>query len=97
MVVGQSRRPAPYGTLKTEQDDFDFAETILDAKAASIMPATKGVWWMPWRRGPKKGVVGPRKAPGSCLTSFDPGVPEWGNPPGVMPGHPRDAGGKWGN
>jgi hypothetical protein len=27
-------------------------------------------------------------APGSRLAGFDPGVPEWGNPAGVMPSHP---------
>ena len=26
--------------------------------------------------------------PGEAQTAFDPGVPEWGNPTGVMPRHP---------
>ena len=30
-----------------------------------------------------------RKATGSCLSSFDPWISEWGNPAGVMPSHPR--------
>ena len=29
-----------------------------------------------------------RKASGSRQAGFDPGVPEWGNPAGVMPSHP---------
>ena len=28
-------------------------------------------------------------SPGEAQTAFDPGMPEWGNPPGVMPGHPH--------
>ena len=28
-------------------------------------------------------------SPGEAQTAFDPGVPEWGNPPGAMPRHPR--------
>ena len=27
-------------------------------------------------------------SPGEAQTAFDPGIPEWGNPPGVMPGQP---------
>jgi hypothetical protein len=30
-----------------------------------------------------------RKATGSCLSSFDPWISEWGNPARVMPCHPR--------
>ena len=34
--------------------------------------------------GGDEGRGGLRKASGSCQTSFDPGVSEWGNPTGVM-------------
>jgi hypothetical protein len=38
--------------------------------------------------GADEGRVWLRKAAGSCRESFDPQVSEWGNPAGVMPGHP---------
>ena len=53
---------------------------------------------MPWRRKPKKGAAsrdspgGARQAAivrGEAQTACDPRVPEWGNPAGVMPRHPR--------
>ena len=28
-------------------------------------------------------------SPGEAQTAFDPGIPEWGNPPGAMPWHPQ--------
>ncbi len=37
--------------------------------------------------GGDEGRGGLRKAPGSCQTSIDPGVSEWGNPAGVMSSH----------
>jgi len=48
-----------------------------------------------WARGGCLGAGSRRRArqaaivPGEEHTSFDPGVPEWGNPAGVMPRHPR--------
>src|SRR5688572_33163554 len=39
--------------------------------------------------GADEGRVWLRKAAGSCRESFDPQMSEWGNPAGVMPGHPR--------
>ena len=30
----------------------------------------KGLWWMPWGQGPKKGAARLRKAPVSCLASL---------------------------
>src|SRR5438094_714387 len=38
--------------------------------------------------GADEGRVRLRKAPGSRQQGFDPEVSEWGNPTGVMPGHP---------
>ena len=38
--------------------------------------------------GADEGRVRLRKAPGSRQQGWDPGVSEWGNPAGVMPGHP---------
>jgi hypothetical protein len=38
--------------------------------------------------GADEGRVRLRKAPGSRQQGFDPEVSEWGNPAGVMPGHP---------
>ncbi len=38
--------------------------------------------------GADEGRVRLRKASGSCRESFDPEMSEWGNPAGVMPGHP---------
>jgi creatinine amidohydrolase/Fe(II)-dependent formamide hydrolase-like protein len=38
--------------------------------------------------GADEGRVWLRKASGSCRESFDPEMSEWGNPAGVMPGHP---------
>ena len=38
--------------------------------------------------GAEEGRVRLRKASGSCRESIDPRVSEWGNPAGVMPGHP---------
>gem|GEM_PF-3852489 len=35
---------------------------------------------MPWHGRPMKDVVGVRYASGSCQTSFDPEISEWGNP-----------------
>ena len=35
---------------------------------------------MPWKREAMKDVVWLRKASGKCLTTFDPGISEWGNP-----------------
>ena len=48
-----------------------------------------------WARGGCLGAGSRRRArqaaivPGEAQTAFDPGVPEWGNPPGVVPRHPR--------
>ena len=47
-----------------------------------------------WARGGCLGAGSRRRArqaaivPGEAQTAFDPGVPEWGNPPGAMPRHP---------
>ena len=49
--------------------------------------ATKGVRWMPWRWEAMKGVVSCEK-PRGAAACFDPGMPEWGNPTGVMSRHP---------
>jgi hypothetical protein len=38
--------------------------------------------------GADEGRARLRKAPGSRQRGFDPEVSEWGNPAGVMPGHP---------
>jgi hypothetical protein len=38
--------------------------------------------------GAEEGRVRLRKASGSCRESIDPRMSEWGNPAGVMPGHP---------
>ena len=43
---------------------------------------------MPWHQRPMKGAAELRKVPGSCGASCYPGIPEWGNPARVMPGHP---------
>ena len=93
----EARSPRAAGTLKTEQDDFDFAEDIpwralLERADKRDMSVSKGVRWTPWRQGPTKGAAGPRKARGSCLASCDTGVPEWGNPPRAMPRHPPSRG-----
>ena len=42
---------------------------------------------MPWRGKPTKGAASCDK-PGEAQTAFDPGIPEWGNPAGVMPCYP---------
>ena len=48
-----------------------------------------------WARGGCLGAGSRRRArqaaivPGEAQTAFDPGVPEWGNPPGAMPWHPE--------
>ena len=34
---------------------------------------------------------------GEALAAGDPTVSEWGNPPGVIPGHPSESGGHVGN
>ena len=36
------------------------------------------------------------KRPGEALAAWDPGVSEWGNPPGVIPRHRACAGGTGG-
>ena len=42
---------------------------------------------MPWRWEAMKGVVSCDK-PRGAAACFDPGMPEWGNPTGVMSRHP---------
>ena len=37
------------------------------------------------------------KCPGEALAASDPGISEWGNPPGARPGTWRKAGGHRGN
>ena len=37
------------------------------------------------------------KCSGEALAAGDPEISEWGNPPGVIPGHPREVGGHAGN
>ena len=42
---------------------------------------------MPWRQEPMKGVESCDKLR-EAASSFDPEIPEWGNPPRGMPGYP---------
>jgi hypothetical protein len=37
------------------------------------------------------------KCPGEALAAWDPGISEWGNPPGARPGTQGDLGGHRGN
>ena len=36
----------------------------------NVGQVNKGLWWMPWGQGPKKGVARLREAPVSCLASL---------------------------
>jgi hypothetical protein len=67
-----------------------FATNALSKSIRSLVfygQATKGVRWMPWRWEAMKGVVSCEK-PRGAAACFDPGMPEWGNPTGVMSRHP---------
>jgi hypothetical protein len=75
-------------SLKTESSGI--CEMLWDAEqviCAFYGQATKGVRWMPWRWEAMKGVVSCDK-PRLAAACFDPGMPEWGNPMGVMSHHP---------
>jgi len=48
-----------------------------------------GARWMPKVGPAEEGRGHAAKCPGEALAAGDPGVSEWGNPPGVNPGQPR--------
>jgi hypothetical protein len=53
--------------------------TKQDQSKNKFKKATKGIRWMSWQQEAKKDAVKLRKVTGSCYTSFDPWVSEWGN------------------
>ena len=48
-------------------------------KTAQGWQASKGVRWMPWRRGPMKDVASCDKPRGAASGRKHPGISEWGN------------------
>jgi hypothetical protein len=70
--------------LTTEYAILEKPERLRDVRGQ----ATKGGRWMPWRQEAMKGVASCDKPRSAASRHYEPRMPEWGNPRGVMPSYP---------